>query len=355
MLRILGSVLVVAGAVAGCGGGSDGGSSDTTACATSAADTSTVAAKAAVLGAGDGLAARAESMRRGPSTEASPIQVRPGQQVRTASISLGALSLAASRATATQADTVGVPRQIGLARDLQQTATVAGTQSVLDWQATASGGQVAAISIDAGDAVGLRLGVLVRSLPATATLRVYTQGSSSAYTVAAQEVLATVQRNLAAGDTSDAARMFWTPMVEGTEATLEIELPANTPTDGVQIAVPRLAHIYASPTSGGSNVAKATTGIGAAESCEVDVSCTSSHTAESNAVAKITYVEGAGAYLCSGALVADTAASGSPYFLSANHCISTQTVASTLESHWFYRASSCNSGTLNTAAYKFKS
>ncbi len=36
-----------------------------------------------------------------------------------------------------------------------------------------------------------------------------------------------------------------------------------------------------------------------------------------------------------------------PYFLSANHCISTQTVASTLNTYWFYRAASCNSASLS--------
>ena len=133
-------------------------------------------------------------------------------------------------------------------------------------------------------------------------------------------------------------------MVEGNETTLEIELPAQIATDSVQIAIPRLSHIYASPLSGGDNLGKAT-GIGTAGSCQVNVACNSSYTAESNAVAKISFIgSDGGAYLCSGALVADTAGSTSPYFLSAHHCVSQQTVASTLESYWFYRASSCASG-----------
>lgn len=336
-----------AAVVVGCGGGSG---SATTACATAAEDGSLLEAQVAV--ASDGLAARAESMRRVASgNEVSPIQPRSGQQVPTAIVSLGELSLARRNAAAAQVDTLGVPRQIGLARDLQQTASVPGTLALLDWQATVSGSKVAAIRIESGLAQGVRLGVLVRSLPAEAILRVYAPGSASAYVVSGQEVLATVQRNLAAASgSSDAARMFWTPMVAGTEATLEIELPAQTAADSVQIAIPRLAHIYASPLSGGDSLGKAT-GVGAAGSCEVDAACNSSYSAESNAVAKISFIGSDGvAYLCSGALVADTAASASPYFLSANHCISQQSEASTLESYWFYRAATCGSGSLGSGS-----
>ncbi|MGP4763377.1 hypothetical protein ACTXP8_26740, partial [Klebsiella pneumoniae] len=55
-------------------------------------------------------------------------------------------------------------------------------------------------------------------------------------------------------------------------------------------------------------------------------------------------------YVCSGTLINDKAGSGTPYFITANHCISTQTVASTLETSWFYRTPSCNSRTLSSAS-----
>ena len=48
-------------------------------------------------------------------------------------------------------------------------------------------------------------------------------------------------------------------------------------------------------------------------------------------------------YLCSGALVSDTDGSTTiPYLLTANHCISTQSAASTLEVFWDYKTASCN-------------
>ncbi|MEZ5702005.1 MAG: hypothetical protein R3E42_08665 [Burkholderiaceae bacterium] len=40
-----------------------------------------------------------------------------------------------------------------------------------------------------------------------------------------------------------------------------------------------------------------------------------------------------------------TTLSNQPYFLTAIHCVGSQTVASTLVNYWFYRSSACNSNT----------
>nr|WP_315431317.1 trypsin-like peptidase domain-containing protein [uncultured Albidiferax sp.] len=347
-----GAVCGVASVLVACGGGSGSdsaaSSTSTTNCTTSdtvSAEASSAVSQTALAAPLDSLATRAESMRFTGVSHVSPIQTRSGQQLRTSSISLGELSQARLATAAAQSG--GGPRKVGLARTLLQTASVAGTAAVLDWQSSDSGGKVAAISISSDAAKGLRLGVLVRSLPTQATLRIYAQGSSTAYEVAAQEVLATLQRNRAAGDTTDAARMYWTPLVEGSEATLEVELPASVSTDGVQIAIPSLSHVYSALASDGENVAK----VGEAGSCEVNVACNTDYSsAESNAVARMVFVgSDGGTYQCSGTLVNDSSSSGTPYFLSANHCISKQSEASTLQTYWFYRATSCSGTTLNSA------
>jgi lysyl endopeptidase len=53
--------------------------------------------------------------------------------------------------------------------------------------------------------------------------------------------------------------------------------------------------------------------------------------------------------VCTGTLLNDRMSTGTPYFLSANHCISNQTVASTLYTLWFYKSASCNSTQVNPA------
>ncbi len=325
-----GSLWAVAVLVVGCGGGSGGDSSP--------AVTSTTTNCASAVSAGD---AQVESLRYAGSGAVSALQAHTALQLPMGSISLGALSEARLAAADTVRSQEGVPLQVGVARALMQTASVAGTAALLDWHSTASGGQVAAVSVSADAAKGLRLGLLVRSLPAQATLRVYAQGSGSAYVVPASDVLAAVARNVAAGDSSDAAHTYWTPLVQGAEVTLEIELPAAVGTDTVQIAIPSLSHQFRA-FSEDDNTARA------AASCEVNSVCNSSYNTESNAVARIHFVSGGAGYWCSGTLLNDASGSGTPYFLTANHCISTQTEASTLQPYWFDRTSTCSATTSST-------
>jgi lysyl endopeptidase len=77
-------------------------------------------------------------------------------------------------------------------------------------------------------------------------------------------------------------------------------------------------------------------------SCQVDVSCTTPLPAASNAVIWLVYINNGGTYICSGTVLNNTASDGTPYVLTANHCISSQTVASTLYSEFNYRSASCN-------------
>ncbi|ADX48011.1 peptidase S1 and S6 chymotrypsin/Hap [Paracidovorax avenae ATCC 19860] len=264
-----------------------------------------------------------------------------------ARVSLGALL--ESRAEAAAA-AVG-PRQIGAARSVEATATPAALAGQLHWTPTAAGGLAAAISFTAQDAHGLRLGVLVHALPGGAQLRVYRQDRQSAvYEISGQEVLQAIDRNIAAGDTSDAGRTWWTPDTGGDEATLEIELPPGTPASALDIAIPRVSHIYTNlslPTADEGEQLK----IGESASCGLDSTCYDAYASQRNAVARMVFVLGDGnTYLCTGTLLNDRDGTGTPYFISASHCFSSQTAASSLRTDWFYRSPSCNSNALSSSS-----
>jgi hypothetical protein len=79
--------------------------------------------------------------------------------------------------------------------------------------------------------------------------------------------------------------------------------------------------------------------------CELDASCYGE--IQKNAVARITYNDN-GPFVCTGTLLNDSAQDEIPYFLTANHCVATQTVAQTVEVYWFYQTTSCNSGVLRS-------
>ncbi len=92
--------------------------------------------------------------------------------------------------------------------------------------------------------------------------------------------------------------------------------------------------------------------------CMVNASCYgtsdfSAITAARQATASLHYVVGSGSFLCTGNLLNDADPdSVVPYLLTANHCISTQASASSLELYWDYstpcNSTACTSSTLIT-------
>ncbi|QNP48932.1 trypsin-like peptidase domain-containing protein [Diaphorobacter aerolatus] len=244
--------------------------------------------------------------------------------------------------------------QVAAKRQSAASSSVIATNKLLKWQASASGGEIAAISFESADAFGLRLGVQIDSLPGSALLRVYAQGRrDEAFEIAGQRVLQTLEANLKAGDDSAEGRTWWTPGADGEELTLEIELPAGTPGSLVQISVPSIVHVYhdlslplesdVTPNTGKAEV------IGNSGACNLDSTCYEEYRSQRDAVARMVYITPAGGYLCTGTLLNDKSSSGTPYFVTANHCISSQTVASTLQTFWFFRTPTCNARTLSSA------
>lgn len=331
--RWAGALTAVAALLAGCGGGE---SSEVA--ATAKTDTIT-----AVEG------------RMLPETavqDVSPVKSRSATTApKAARVSLGELSMAKVEMSAP-----GTPRLVGQARDVQATKSAAAMQSLWQWKSTAVGGKVAAISFNAEGAYGLRLGVLVKQLPGSATVRVYTQSApDKVFQISGQAILQLIERNQAAGDQSDAARTWWTPDTGEGEATLEVELPPGVAASALDIAVPQLSHIFENlslPTAQEYQEQVEAAKINESDPCNLDANCYSDNAQQRNAVARMLFTKNGGSYLCTGTLMNDTKNSFKPYFLTANHCISTQTVASSLETRWFYRSPSCNSGTLQSSSVR---
>lgn len=79
-----------------------------------------------------------------------------------------------------------------------------------------------------------------------------------------------------------------------------------------------------------------------AGSCNNDVACHPAWTTASKAVGRVTFVKNGSSYLCSGQLVNSQSSDLTPYWLTANHCLSTQAAASTAQFFWRYQTPSCN-------------
>ncbi len=83
--------------------------------------------------------------------------------------------------------------------------------------------------------------------------------------------------------------------------------------------------------------------------CEVNVICETHKpwTFIKNSVCRITFKSNIFTYLCSGALIANTAFQNIPYFLTASHCISTSSEAQSAVFYFNYESRSCKTNWLD--------
>jgi len=237
----------------------------------------------------------------------------------------------------------GVPMQIGFPRPIPALEGDDAMGHALAWETLPDGARVAAISVTSPGAAALRLGLRINAIPAPAILRFHDEDGHELFDVTGASVLATIEANVAADAEGPDARTYWSPVIESSTIVMEIELPAGARASELRLSVPRLSHLVSSvktdfmlPKSSAS--------------CEKDAMCQQSTWGpQMNAVARIAFSSGGYTYLCSGTLLADTdATTNIPYFLTANHCINSQTVASTLTAYWFWRSTACNSGVPGT-------
>lgn len=343
--------LAAAAALAACGGAND-------------ATTTTSAKNAAVLpvsnlvassdqevslNKADAISPNATEAKRGNATEAfTAVNVdtkaahKPG-----ASIDLGAPSAAdLEQREKNNKKNSGLlkPRayQTGFARPVAATSLTKSLQQLLTWTTTSNGVQRASIRLSSTGAKALRVGLEVQNLPDDAVLRVFADGSSQAQQTTGAHIKSAIRTNVAADGDSANAHTYWMPATMGGATVLEVDLPAGKDTSSVSLAIPKLIHQVQNAMEAELGQLQAKTDCPAVTP---DATCTLPPAV--NAITTMDFTDGAGSYVCSGTLVANRGASQLGYVLTANHCISTQTVASTVVTYWFYRSSACNSVTIN--------
>ncbi len=126
----------------------------------------------------------------------------------------------------------------------------------------------------------------------------------------------------------------WGPSCYNEAVTLECRLPAGTAADSVLLLVDRIGWMYRFPFEKSSSVG----------SCNINVACRADWLTIAMAVGRLAKANSDGLWACTGALVADTVADSQiPYFLTANHCVSDQSEADSIEVYWLYQSDSCDS------------
>ncbi|HEY6065843.1 MAG TPA: trypsin-like peptidase domain-containing protein [Thermoanaerobaculia bacterium] len=146
------------------------------------------------------------------------------------------------------------------------------------------------------------------------------------------------------------AEGFWTNTVFADEVFVEVQLASSTAAPGLTIE--GVAHLestlFESPASRPSaGAGTMSTASPSSTDCFVDATCVApaeftALDSASHAVATLLFRDGSNFYACTGGLVGTTDRSFVPYLLTANHCFSSQSAASSLEAVFNYRNVSCN-------------
>jgi len=187
------------------------------------------------------------------------------------------------------------------------------------------GGRVWSAAVKSAGAFGLRLHFDDFDLPAGVELYLFNEAGAVAGPYIKTGPLGTGE--------------FWSHMVRGDVVYLQLRQLARNQPDKVHRSLFRLVDIGHVATGFGADrvgaAAKAFCSFN--ESCVENAECDPVHAAVADvkyAVAHMMFVKRPFLYLCSGGLLNNTANDETPYFLTANHCISRDREAETLEAYF---------------------
>ena len=241
---------------------------------------------------------------------------------------------------------------IGVVRRAEATPALP-SASQLAWLPVA-GGFATQMAITSPQAAALRVSIDLAAVPGDVQMVFFGSGAPSH-----------LVGPVLVSDIADRTSPWWSPVTEGETQTVEFFVPGDADPRSLALRAVAVSHLFAGPSS---RFEKTVQDIGTAGSCNVDVACSSlqSSTAFRNAsasTAEMVFTDGPFIGECSGTLLNDTDGSTQvPWFLSGNHCFDNekapyktpgqmQVVANTLDTLWFFEASSCGSG-VPSASYR---
>lgn len=246
------------------------------------------------------------------------------------------------------------PLKIGFGRNLPSHYR-GDLQPLLTWSPMAGGAQIGTFSVTSPGAKGLRLALQAERLPEGVEVRFFSfslpeqifgpftpqdmmKGALSKGLAKGKQPLpkASVEVEKYAEDNTP----FWSPVIEGDTIGVEIYVPSVEAQYNLSLKIVQISHLAYSVLSPDN---KSLSDIGRSGSCNIDVACQTIPANLQNAVAKIIFSEEGYSFLCTGSLLNDSEPDSEiPYFITANHCINTQAVASTVNSFWFFELADCN-------------
>lgn len=212
------------------------------------------------------------------------------------------------------------PMVIGANRDLDLDLSAG------SWQPLNNGNTLWRVAIQSNNAAAISLKFSNLALADDAELWLYAPNAEQAHGPYKQS------------DVSDSGE-FWSPQVAGDTIVVELEQASHSHS---KLNISQLGHGNTAWWREGDTIQQK-----AAGSCHINVSCSTAngHSSKVRATARLIYTSALIQYACSGTLMNNSSQDGTPYFLTANHCISDNLSALTATTYWQYESDRCGSNT----------
>jgi len=261
-----------------------------------------------------------------------------GEFLTIAPIELGAFDASALLAEDKVIETnPNVPIRIGVQRELPKGLITPETDG--QWFVDADGTRVWAVEIAAPGAYDIRAHFSKFDLPEGAEVFIFGDAGRAIESYSGRGMMQLGE--------------FWGVSPGGPRLLIEYHDSkgrAQNPT----IEIDSITHMYRNPIEPGDPAPKDTQQTQLL-ACQKDVNCFLGPPWNvplyiRDSVGRMTFTDG-GSFLCSGGLLADIDPNTfAGYFLTANHCLSTQTVVNTLQIYWLYQTNSCGGSTPSLAS-----
>ena len=275
-----------------------------------------------------------------------PAEATPEATTPTAlSITLPAVT-DAERAEWALRDTTG-PLQVGFGREIP-VAYQDDLAPRLEWVTRSDGTLVSAVRVTSPGAWALRVAVSAVLGP-DATLRFFNPTDPDQHfgPVTQQDFTShnTDHNTESAEDLELPALPVWSPVIAGETVGMEISLPSSQALSTFSLYVDQVSHLLSHPVSSVPRYQpQRLVDIGRASCEHIDIQCADPPVdPQAGATAKMIFTTEDGyTAACTGTVLKDGAGdSVIPYFLTAHHCVETQSVARTLVTYWDFERVAC--------------
>jgi hypothetical protein len=156
---------------------------------------------------------------------------------------LNAIDLGPLRESPAPDTSAGGPMRVGVGRAVPADLAARVSSGNLVWR-TVGAGEMAAFTVRSIGAAALRVALTVSSLPPGAEIRFFNRTLSPE--VFGPYTLDDVRNAQTRGDPGPAG-LFWSPVIDGDTAGVEVYVPAAARRAEVQFAVPYVSHLTVSP------------------------------------------------------------------------------------------------------------